>query len=620
MPARCLVLAVLAFAALAAPAQAQIEFCGPSSRQCGRLTVPLDHAGQVAGTVKLAVERRRAKKPKAPPLFLLAGGPGQSATRAFSSDVVLAVLDGLVRRQDIVVFDQRGTGDSGSLVCRALQRATTTEVGAAAEQCAAALGPSRVFYRTADSVADIEAVRAALGAPRISLLGVSYGTKVALDYAAAFPARVDRMVLDSVVGPAGIDPLYRSTFAAAPRVLRELCRRRCGRTTPGAVRDLERLVPRLPLRGFVVTPQGRRVPAELTRFDLLSTLLAGDLRQLVRARFPAAVRSAVLGDTAPILRLAAFASEGTNVGANTLSAATFATTVCGESPLPWAPAAPPDQRMAQARATVAALPAGAFAPFDAETALESDVLALCERWPDARAATTGARPLPDVPVLLLSGSQDLRTPTEDARRVAALFPRARALTVRRVGHSVLATDLSGCAVAATGRFLAGRRVMRTCAAPGAQLAPTPRDPASLQAVRPAGGAGGRPGRTFAAVRLAYQDALRAFFDGLLAAGASDLDAFLSFRYAAGGLRAGRSVFTFSNARFSRLVYVPGVTISGRLRSLAILPDGALRVSGPAAARGTLRVRNGRASGVLGGRRVRGTLGPDLFDLAFGLLE
>ena len=38
----------------------------------------------------------------------------------------------------------------------------------------------------------------------------------------------------------------------------------------------------------------------------------------------------------------------------------------------------------------------------------------------------------------------------------------------------------------------------------------------------------------------------------------------------------------------------------------------------AAARGTLRVRNGRVSGELGGRRVRGPLGPDLLDLTFEL--
>jgi hypothetical protein len=59
-----------------------------------------------------------------------------------------------------------------------------------------------------------------------------------------------------------------------------------------------------------------------------------------------------------------------------------------------------------------------------------------------------------------------------------------------------------------------------------------------------------------------------------------------------------------------------VRLSGRLRSVSIFPDGVLRVRGRAAARGTLRVRSGVMSGRLGGRRVHGALGPDVFDLVF----
>jgi hypothetical protein len=114
--------------------------------------------------------------------------------------------------------------------------------------------------------------------------------------------------------------------------------------------------------------------------------------------------------------------------------------------------------------------------------------------------------------------------------------------------------------------------------------------------------------------------MRAFFDRIISGTSGDPNEILSLRYAAGGLRAGHSVLTFLRARFDGVVYVPGVRISGRLTSFAILPDGVLRVSGPAAARGTLRVRSGRLSGELGGRRVRGTLGPDLFDLSLGLAQ
>ena len=156
-------------------------------------TVPLDRSGTLPGNVTLAIERTRAKKAQEPPLFLLAGGPGQSATRAFAHDAVRQLFGGVLARRDVVVLDQRGTGGSGALSCLALQ-ASGSELGTAVEQCAAGLGPSRAFYTYADSVADLDALRAGLGYDRIALFAGSYGTKVALDYAASHPDRVERLV------------------------------------------------------------------------------------------------------------------------------------------------------------------------------------------------------------------------------------------------------------------------------------------------------------------------------------------------------------------------------------------------------------------------------------------
>ena len=220
-----------------------------------------------------------------------------------------------------------------------------------------------------------------------------------------------------------------------------------------------------------------------------------------------------------------------------------------------------------------------------------------------------------MPVLVLAGSQDLRTPAEDARRVADLFPRGRMLEVPRVGHSVVGTDASGCAAEALRDFLEGDRLPGRCDA-GAALRPTPLDPVSLRRVHPAHGTHGRPGRTLAAVRRTYQDALRPFFDLLAEQSGGEVDLLDPFRYSAGGLRGGRSSMSLAGARLDRLVYVPGVRVSGRLKTVAILPDGRLTVRGRAAAHGVLRVRDGVMSGRLGGRKVHGTLGPDVFDLVF----
>lgn len=169
--------AALALGILPVPARAeQLDFCGPADRACARLPVPLDPTGGVPGNVTLHLERMRAKAPTDAPLFLLAGGPGQSATRAFPRDAVREILGPVLRRRDLVVLDQRGTGSSGVLSCPELQRAGALD-GAAAAACAIRLGPGRAFYTTRDSVADIDAVRRSLGYARIALLGVSYGTR-----------------------------------------------------------------------------------------------------------------------------------------------------------------------------------------------------------------------------------------------------------------------------------------------------------------------------------------------------------------------------------------------------------------------------------------------------------
>ena len=95
--------------------------------------------------------------------------------------------------------------------------------GDAVTACATAIGPNRAHYATTDTVADLEDLRAALGAERWSLNGVSYGSYVAQRYAAAHPDRVDRLVLDSVVPMTGFDPLLTDVYPEVARVLRAVC-------------------------------------------------------------------------------------------------------------------------------------------------------------------------------------------------------------------------------------------------------------------------------------------------------------------------------------------------------------------------------------------------------------
>ena len=74
--------AVGALALAAGPAEAGLGFkrCGSAGFRCARLEVPLDRSGRVPGEVSLLIERHRARRARRPPLFVLAGGPGESAT------------------------------------------------------------------------------------------------------------------------------------------------------------------------------------------------------------------------------------------------------------------------------------------------------------------------------------------------------------------------------------------------------------------------------------------------------------------------------------------------------------------------------------------------------------
>ena len=152
----------------------------------------------------------------------LTGGPGQGGV-AFVPRARQRMRP-LLRDYRLVMLDQRGTG-AGALRCPALQRAMgtsdlTVPPPGSVEACARTLGPRRRFYSTADTVADLEALRVALGADKLTLDGVSYGTFVAERYAIAHPDRVARLVLDSVVPAAGLDALEVDGMHETARVLR----------------------------------------------------------------------------------------------------------------------------------------------------------------------------------------------------------------------------------------------------------------------------------------------------------------------------------------------------------------------------------------------------------------
>ncbi|MDO8211829.1 alpha/beta fold hydrolase [Conexibacter sp. CPCC 206217] len=584
----------LALGVAAAPASADLALapCGRGDAgQCGKLRVPLDRSGRVPGTLDLRVRvlPSRSAMPVAT-VFGLAGGPGQAASPLVEQFADSFGAAGRTRR--FVAFDQRGTGGSGQLRCRALARSSGS-LSAVVGACARELGPARAQYTTAASVADMEAVRAALGVDRIVLYATSYGTKVALDYAAAYPRHVEALVLDSVVPAGGVDPFQRTTLASIGRVLGNVCSDDGCRFTRNPLADLATLVRRMargPFNAPYVTAEGRRRTVQLGRAQLFSLLLAGDFSPFLRAAIPGAVASALRGDGAALVRLVGASQGGSDGGS---SDALYLATTCEDGGVPWPLGTPLDERRAAVDAAAGALPQRAFAPFDRATVRELGLADICSAWPESPVAQPTA-PLPDVPTLILSGDDDLRTPRADALALGALLPRATVVEVPNSGHSVLGSDPTDCAERAVNTFLAGG-TPRNCRPARRVVAPASPAPRSLAALPAPRTIAGRRGRTLTAALLTFSDAGDQVNVQLAGNGRSS--------GAFGGLRGGSAALDPRRGLLLRdYAFVPGVTLSGwidpRARSFTF------DIGGPAAAHGRLTFSRRGVTGRLDGRRVQ----------------
>jgi pimeloyl-ACP methyl ester carboxylesterase len=604
-------LLLLGLGASSASAQVSWSSCGnPKGFQCATIPVPLDHSGQVPGTIGLKVARTPGARP-AGVIIALSGGPGQASVSAAQS--FATTLEPALKRYQLVVLDQRGTGDSGVLDCPALQPlpdpVNYTPQDTAA--CGDVVGDTRRFYRTIDSVDDLDTIRQALGVDKVAMTGTSYGTFVAEQYAAKYPGHVDRLVLDSVVPVTGVEDFTLSSFGAVNRVLLGLCGQgRCDGITPDPNADTASLTAQLgqaPIAGNVVGPKAKPQPTSVASGeDLFGTLVSGDLNPVLRSAYPGSVRSALQGDNAPILRLFRL-GLGSAPKLKELSAALNVTTLCEDTGFPYKVSDPLDTRPGPMTAAENGLDSnpGAIAPFDLTTVKASSIGRSCILWPQTPTQPVAQTPppMPPVPVLVLSGDQDLRTPNADAQATAALFPNSSYVQVPGNGHDELGGDITGCAQEALKRFVNDENVGNPCQGLTNLIDPLPVAPTRLSQVPPIRGTGGIAGRS-ALAALATVDDMTAVAVIRLFNGESSLGY--------GGLRAGYFTGKFSSSdgietQLHKDTYVPGIKVSGHLtqRKLDLPPVGKLTVDGGRRGSGTLTLsRNGTVSGKIGGHNVK----------------
>jgi pimeloyl-ACP methyl ester carboxylesterase len=404
---------------------------GQSGFTCSTLVVPLDHSGRRPGSLRLQVAASDRTAAPRGVLLVLAGGPGQAGAPGVAR--VAKALAGAVSEYRLVMYDQRGTG-AGALDCPALQEAMGSSdlyppTAGAVRACARTIGEARVFYGTDDVVADMELLRQALGADTWTLDGISYGTFVGARYAIAYPRRVERLVLDSVVPHNVGFELLPLQLRSVARVLRLVCGATC-------VSDLA-----------AVVRQQRNGPKLLDALALMSIVDPTFRSPGVLAD---ALRSAGSGDLAALKDLLRIARRWNATPAEALSQGLHASALCADWRFPWGDSqAPVEGRQAKLARAAARLRPSDVAPFDRTTATANGVVQQCLPWPPTTPTPPTARRLPRVPTLLVNGDRDLSTPLEWARRALAVIPAGRLVVVRGAGHSVqvrAATDAGRRAV------------------------------------------------------------------------------------------------------------------------------------------------------------------------------
>jgi pimeloyl-ACP methyl ester carboxylesterase len=416
--------------------------------QCGVVVRPLDPARPQGATIEVhfMVVPALARRKLADPVFLLAGGPGQSAITV--APQTLPLFARLNTRRDIVFVDQRGTGRSMPLECDEPARETLAEQADPQRQvtlllgCKAALErrpalsqPGALgFFTTTIAMQDLDAVRRALGAERINLVGVSYGTRAALEYMRQFPGAVRRAVLDAVAPPDMVLPTSFSTDnQAALDALLNACESEpaCARAYPRLRADWHALLGSLPRAVTAAHP----LTGTPERFTLTREMVLGAVRGTlyapnVAAALPAAITEAAAG------RFEALAGMGSLLGARKglrLAAGMHFSVVCAEDA--------PRMDSAVDR------PGADFADDFAQLYRR-----VCAAWPRGAVPgdfyTIAAR---TSPTLLFSGSIDPVTPPRHGERVArALGPAAQHVVVPNAGHGALAI---GCARDLVFRFI-----------------------------------------------------------------------------------------------------------------------------------------------------------------------
>jgi pimeloyl-ACP methyl ester carboxylesterase len=435
--------------------------------ECATLRVAEDAARPNGRKISLRIARipavSRRKQPD--PLFLVAGGPGMGTALMYTNSA--AAFARIRRDRDIILLDQRGTGESAALNCEFGESETVNanleRLVELTNQCRDELAKRADlrFYTTSVAVRDLDLVRRALGVAQINLYGVSYGSRVAQHYLRRYPSQTRSLILDGVVAPDAVLPegIALDAEAALSQVLAR-CRAdlQCQKTFGDPATHYRKVLARVsqePVKVTVADPRSGELREQ--RFDRLN--LAAVLRLQIYSPLSASTLPLALWQAAERNDFRALAGQSLLIDRslrNLMAVGMHNSVMCAED----------DPRLdgrAVDRVRLEATFLGA---------LQLDgIRRICAAWPRGPVDRDLFDPVQSaVPVLLLSGGADPVTPPSYATQAMQKLGNARHLELPGMGHGQLGAP---CMDRVMADFLRDRRPKTLDASCLQRLKPAP---------------------------------------------------------------------------------------------------------------------------------------------------
>lgn len=423
---------------------------GSAAARCDWLSVPENREQPEGKQIRLhvAVFPSLRLEPAGDPLFILSGGPGQSAGDFYIS--IAPALARIRRDRDIVVVDQRGTGRSNRLNCKFPDESDVAftdpqKLIEITRECLAGLPGDPRYYTTSVAVRDLDDVRAALGYQKIDLYGVSYGTRVGLHYMRRYPERVRVAVLDGVVPPelplgptvaldaqAAIDSAFARCGADAL----------CNRAFPniaGSFATLRTKLQSQPVSLSVPDPlSAEPTPTQLGVAELGAAVRLLSYSDETMSTLPLLIHEAEAGQ--PQGLAAQYLMIKRNLDAQIANGMHFAV-VCSEDAPRWD----------QSNVSEAALARTYIGP-----TFMAAMRTVCEQWPRGPVDPEFSKPLNSaIPTLILSGGNDPVTPARYGEQIQRSLAKSKHLVLAGQGHGQIGT---GCVPRVVADFIASGNV------------------------------------------------------------------------------------------------------------------------------------------------------------------